>query len=112
VSVARSAPHRRRSAAATRARFKADGTPAVRERYWLTFQPGEIRVCTNCHGVNTHDVFGVPIPSNPPAALRELVAWWRDEVLPVPEPGALGGAVVALAALLSLSPSASTRSRG
>jgi hypothetical protein len=91
---------------------EADGAPAVRERYWLTFQPGEIRVCTNCHGVNTHDVFGGPIPSNPPAALRELVAWWRDEVLPVPEPASFMGGFGALLALLTLSSSASTRSRG
>jgi Hydrazine synthase alpha subunit middle domain len=86
-----------------------DGTPAVRERYWLTFQPGEIRVCTNCHGVNTHDVFGGPIPQNPPAALRDLVDWWRDEVLPAPEPAPLCGAI---AALLTLWSSASRRARG
>ena len=26
------------------------GRPVVRERYWLTFQPGEIRVCGSCAG--------------------------------------------------------------
>jgi hypothetical protein len=55
---------------------EADGTPAVRERYWLTFQPGEIRSCTNCHGLNKQDVFGGPTPTNPPQALADLMAWW------------------------------------
>src|SRR5205823_6988384 len=31
------------------------GTEVVRERYWLTYQPGEIRTCTSCHGINTTD---------------------------------------------------------
>lgn len=78
-----------------------DGTPAVRERYWLTFQPGEIRTCTNCHGVNTTDVFGGPIPENEPAALRTLAAWWRDELL-VPEPRASLLAATACATLAAL----------
>ncbi|MCK5923005.1 MAG: hypothetical protein KAG66_18830, partial [Methylococcales bacterium] len=30
----------------------AGGTPVVRERVWITFQPGEIRVCDGCHGIN------------------------------------------------------------
>jgi len=30
-----------------------NGTPVVRERYWITAQPGEVRVCTSCHGINT-----------------------------------------------------------
>ncbi len=29
------------------------GVPQVRERYWLTFQPGEIRVCASCHGLSS-----------------------------------------------------------
>ena len=53
-----------------------DGTPAVRERFWLTFQPGEIRSCTNCHGLNKQDVFGGPVPDNPPQALTNLMQWW------------------------------------
>jgi len=28
------------------------GGPVVRERYWVTFQSGEIRTCANCHGIN------------------------------------------------------------
>lgn len=55
---------------------EADGTPAVRERYWLTFQPGEIRACTNCHGLNNTDVFDRPPPMNEPQALRDLLQWW------------------------------------
>lgn len=55
-----------------------DGTPVVRERYWVTFAAGEMRVCTNCHGVNTVDpVVHQPPPANPPQALRELAAWWQ-----------------------------------
>lgn len=66
----------------------ADGTPVVRERYWVTFAAGEIRVCANCHGVNTTDaVVGQPPPSNPPQALRELASWWQttyDVASPTP----------------------------
>ena len=28
------------------------GGPVVRERFWVTFQPGEIRTCASCHGAN------------------------------------------------------------
>jgi hypothetical protein len=75
-----------------------DGTAAVRERYWLTFQAGEIRACTNCHGVNTVDVFGGPIPQNEPAALRELARWWMT----VPEPDSLAAGLCAFAVLHAL----------
>lgn len=71
-----------------------DGTPVVRERYWLTLQPGEIRVCGNCHGINTNDVFGAPPPDNEPLALRELMQWWN-----VPEPDTLASTLVAVASL-------------
>lgn len=55
-----------------------DGTPVVRERYWVTFAAGEIRVCTNCHGINRTDtVLQQPPPTNPPEALRELARWWQ-----------------------------------
>ena len=57
-----------------------DGTPAVRERYWLTFQPGEIRACTNCHGLNNNDVFNKPGPTNAPQALVDLLDWWKAEM--------------------------------
>jgi uncharacterized protein (TIGR03437 family) len=58
---------------------KPDGSAALRERYWLTFAPGEMRSCTNCHGVNRTDVvLKQPPPTNPPQALRDLARWYRD----------------------------------
>ena len=53
------------------------GTPVVRERYWLTFQPGEVRVCSACHGVNSHDQLGDAAPQNAPEALRALLRAWK-----------------------------------
>ncbi len=53
------------------------GTPVVRERYWLTFQPGEIRSCTSCHGVNTYDQANNLPPINKPEALRSLLQAWK-----------------------------------
>jgi hypothetical protein len=54
------------------------GTPVVRERYWLTFQPGEVRVCSACHGVNSHDQLGAAAPQNSPEALRALLKTWKS----------------------------------
>jgi hypothetical protein len=59
----------------------AAGAPVVRERYWLTFQPGEIRVCASCHGLNSVDQAGQPHPVNAPAALRTLLAFWKSRPL-------------------------------
>lgn len=57
---------------------KPNGEGVVRERYWLTFQPGEMRSCTNCHGLNSTDVvLRQPAPTNPPQALRDLLRWYR-----------------------------------
>ncbi len=53
------------------------GQGMVRERYWLTFQPGEIRVCASCHGLNSQDQAGQPVPTNPPEALRTLLQYWK-----------------------------------
>ena len=47
-------------------------SPVVRERYWLTFQPGEVRTCAGCHGINHRDQMGDPAPTNPPQALGNL----------------------------------------
>ena len=58
------------------------GTPVVRERYWLTFQPGEVRVCNSCHGVNTHDQLGAPAPQSSPEALRALLRSWKSTQTP------------------------------
>lgn len=56
----------------------AAGNAVVRERVWVTFQPGEVRVCASCHGVNTADQAGAPAPTNKPEALRELVRAWKS----------------------------------
>ncbi len=53
------------------------GASVVKERYWLTFQPGEIRVCASCHGLNSQDQAGQPEPINPPEALRLLLQFWN-----------------------------------
>ena len=56
------------------------GEPVVRERYWLTFQPGEIRVCASCHGLNSADQAGQAVPVNPPEALRQLLQYWKTQI--------------------------------
>ncbi len=57
---------------------RQDGAPVVRERYWVTFAPGEMRSCANCHGINTTDtVLHLPPPTNPPEALRDLARWYK-----------------------------------
>jgi hypothetical protein len=57
------------------------GAPVVRERYWLTFQPGEIRTCASCHGLNSVDQANHTVPTNPPEALRTLLQWWKSILL-------------------------------
>lgn len=52
-------------------------TSQVKERFWITFQPGEVRTCANCHGINTADQAGAPPPSNLPTALADLLAYWK-----------------------------------
>ena len=54
------------------------GDAVVRERYWVTFQAGEIRVCAGCHGVNTVDQAGNPPAANAPEALRELMQHYKS----------------------------------
>ena len=56
----------------------AAGNPVVRERVWVTFQPGEVRVCASCHGVNSRDQAGAAPPTNPPQALAELLRSWKS----------------------------------
>ncbi len=61
----------------------ASGSPLVRERFWVSFASGEIRVCANCHGLNRTDVvLGEGPPTNEPQALRDLVSWWQDNYGP------------------------------
>jgi hypothetical protein len=53
------------------------GTGVVRERYWLSFQPGEVRVCTSCHGLSDKDQAGNLAPQNEPIALEGLLNLWK-----------------------------------
>jgi hypothetical protein len=45
----------------------------VRERLWLSTVPGEVRVCTSCHGESHLNQAGQPSPANPPQALTALL---------------------------------------
>src|SRR5204863_5823228 len=59
------------------------GVPVVRERFWVTMQPGEIRVCASCHGSNGEAA--VPkqiIPQNEPEAFRTLLQYWKNTLVP------------------------------
>jgi hypothetical protein len=55
----------------------AAGSGVVRERNWLTFQPGEIRVCGSCHGLSDKDQAGQAAPTNEPQALLTLLEHWK-----------------------------------
>jgi Hydrazine synthase alpha subunit middle domain len=59
-----------------------DGTGGgvVRERNWISFQAGEIRVCANCHGVNKLSQTGAPAATNEPEALHDLLAQWKEQI--------------------------------
>ena len=57
-----------------------EGSPVVRERYWLTFQPGEIRTCTSCHGLNDRDQMGQTVPTNTPRALVDLLGLLKTAI--------------------------------
>ncbi|MEZ4725567.1 MAG: hypothetical protein R3E79_00355 [Caldilineaceae bacterium] len=57
----------------------AQGNGVVRERYWLTFQPGEIRMCSSCHGLSEKDQAGRTAPTNAPQALFDLLQHWKAE---------------------------------
>ena len=63
----------------------AAGEGVVRERYWLTFQPGEVRVCGSCHGVNLDDQAGGVEPTNPPQAFADLLTAWQCDRTPSAE---------------------------
>lgn len=67
-----------------------NGTPVVRERNWISFQPGEIRVCTSCHGLSDRDQAGNDEATNPPQALLTLLQAWQaehgDDPTPTPTP--------------------------
>jgi hypothetical protein len=55
-----------------------DATPIVRERYWISFQPGEIRACGGCHGVNNIDQDGNPANTQNAQAFRALLQHWKN----------------------------------
>ncbi|MBK6853903.1 MAG: hypothetical protein IPG93_20545 [Burkholderiales bacterium] len=55
----------------------ATGNAVVRERVWITFQPGEVKVCAGCHGANAADQAGRAAPQNKPEALRSLLRYWN-----------------------------------
>ncbi len=58
----------------------AAGFGVVKERVWVNFQAGEIRVCAACHGINDADQLGNPAPQNPPEALRILLNHWQQNL--------------------------------
>jgi hypothetical protein len=51
--------------------------PIVRERVWLSFVPGEVRVCSSCHGENKLNQAGLPSPTNAPLALTQLLTYLK-----------------------------------
>jgi hypothetical protein len=55
------------------------GEPVVRERYWLTFQAGEVRVCASCHGLSSTSQEGGGEAVQPPEALRQLLRFWKAQ---------------------------------
>ncbi len=59
------------------------GQAVVRERYWLSVQPGEIRACDGCHGATPTDQRGQPAATNTPLALRDLLVWFNDNHDPI-----------------------------
>ncbi len=87
-----------------------NGSPVVRERYWVTFKSGEIRVCASCHGLNTKGQNNAGVPQNPPAALLNyLTAFKRSgvplpAVTPTPQTPLLGGATPLPSAIPTIAP--------
>jgi hypothetical protein len=59
-----------------------DNDPIVRERYWLKFAPGEVRVCASCHGINETGQDGGGTATQSPEALRELLMYWKTTQKP------------------------------
>lgn len=70
----------------------ATGTGVVRERYWITFQPGEIRTCPACHGLSDRDQAGNQAATNAPQALFTLLQQWKSQQngQPTPTPTPVG----------------------
>jgi len=66
---------------------ETNGVGAVRERYWLTFAPGEIRTCTSCHGINQTTQANGLVPTNTPLALVQLLEHWKTQTSVVASTG-------------------------
>jgi hypothetical protein len=62
-----------------------NGVGVVRERYWLTFAPGEIRTCASCHGINQTSQNNTAAPTNTPLALVQLLTYWKSNAMLVPK---------------------------
>lgn len=58
----------------------ATGSPVVRERYWITLQPGEVRACDGCHGINRLGHGGVSPSVQTAQAFVELLTHWKGQV--------------------------------
>jgi hypothetical protein len=56
----------------------SQGKAVIRERNWLSFQPGEIRTCPVCHGINTTDQTGKVSAINKPEALRQMLIFLKN----------------------------------
>lgn len=100
-SVAAFVPARR---AMTWQTTDGSGTGVVRERMWITFQPGEIRVCASCHGVNDKDQAGNTSATNPPQALLQVLQMWKQNNgnPPTATPTAIGTATATTTATVTL----------
>jgi hypothetical protein len=53
------------------------GAAVVRERYWLSLAPGEVRACAGCHDPAESTQLGGQAPQNSPAALTSLLSAWK-----------------------------------
>lgn len=53
-----------------------NGTPVVRERFWVSFQPGEVRACDGCHGVNLQNQAGQGASQQTSLAFLDLLDRW------------------------------------
>lgn len=75
----------------------------LRERYWITLQPGEVRACGSCHGANFKTQMNEDPPTNTPAALVGLLQFWksRQEALPSPPENVIATATSATSIQLS-----------
>jgi len=71
----------------------ASGNSVVRERYWITFQPGEVRMCTSCHGPSEKDQAERAAITNAPQALFALLELWESQN--EGQPGATPTSIVA-----------------